>query len=64
MPMMSVGVVLLQLESLIGGEPLSWIAGRGSVLQALSHASDGAAETMLAVAQCHCRVMLAMVLSR
>jgi hypothetical protein len=31
---MSVGVVLLQAESLIGGEPLSQIAGRGSMLQA------------------------------
>jgi hypothetical protein len=31
---MSVGVVLLQPESLIGGEPQSQIASRGSMLQA------------------------------
>jgi hypothetical protein len=28
----------------------------------LSHAGDGTTEPMLAVAQCHCRVMLAMLL--
>jgi hypothetical protein len=31
---MSVRVVLLQLKSLIGGEPLSQITSRGSMLQA------------------------------
>jgi hypothetical protein len=31
---MSVGVVLLQVNILIGGEPPSWIAGQGSMLQA------------------------------
>jgi hypothetical protein len=42
---MSVGVVLLQPESVIGGESLSQIAGRGSMLQAPSHASDGATKS-------------------
>jgi hypothetical protein len=56
---MSIGVVLLQPESLISGKSLSWITSRGSMLQALSHVSDGTTETMLVVARCRSRVNMA-----
>jgi hypothetical protein len=38
-----------QAQSLIDDEPPNWIASRGSMHQAPSHAGDGAVEAKLAV---------------
>jgi hypothetical protein len=48
--------ILLKPLSLIGGDPLSWIAIRGSTPQALSHVRDGIAEVTLVMARCQSRV--------
>jgi hypothetical protein len=60
--MLSIGVLLFDLYSLIGSEPPSRMAGRGIRVKSLSHDGDGAVEAMLAMTRCRCRVMLAIVL--